>query len=382
MRIIVLGGNGYLGWPMSMNLSKQGHKIYIVDNLSKEEIIKNCGVVSLNKVYSINEKIQKWNNNYNNKIEFFENDLLDFDFLSNLLEKIKPDTIIHFAEQPSAPYSMMNRDAAVFTQQNNIIGTLNLLFAIKEKSKDSHLIKLGSMGEYGTPNIDIEEGWIEINHKNRKEKVFFPKKPNSIYHLSKVHDSYNINFASRMWGLKITDLNQGVVYGLDTPETKLDEYFTTPFYYDHIFGTVINRMILQAAMNDDLTVYGSGKHKRTFININNTIECINLAINNPPKNEKFEVYNQFTEVFSILEIASNIFNAAKDLNLNPKIKFIKNPRIEDDEHYYNPINKKFINLGLKKIKFDDKLIKDFIIRIQNYKDNANKDIILPNIFWK
>ena len=382
MNILILGGNGYLGWPMSMNLSKQGHHVYIVDNLSKSQIMNNCNIKPLNKVYSLNDKIKKWNENYNNKIEFYENDLLDFNFLSKLLKKIKPETIIHFAEQPSAPYSMMSREAAVYTQQNNIIGTLNLLYAIKENSQDSHLIKLGTMGEYGTPNIDIEEGWLEINHKGRKDKVFFPKKPNSFYHLSKVHDSYNINFASKIWGLKITDLNQGVVYGLDTPETKLNEYFATPFYYDHIFGTVINRMILQAALNNDLTVYGTGKHKRTFININNTIDCINLAINNPPENEKFEVYNQFTEVFSILEIASKISNVATNLNFNSKIRYIKNPRIEDDEHYYNPINAKFKKLGLNIIKFDEKLIENFITKINNYKDNSDKDQILPNIYWK
>ena len=382
MNILILGGNGYLGWPMSMNLSKQGHRVYIVDNLSKSQIMNNCNIKPLNKVYSLNDKIKKWNTNYNNKIEFYENDLLDFNFLSKFLKKIKPETIIHFAEQPSAPYSMMSREAAVYTQQNNIIGTLNLLYAIKENSQDSHLIKLGTMGEYGTPNIDIEEGWLEINHKGRKDKVFFPKKPNSFYHLSKVHDSYNINFVSKIWGLKITDLNQGVVYGLDTPETKLNEYFATPFYYDHIFGTVINRMILQAALNNDLTVYGTGKHKRTFININNTIDCINLAINNPPKNEKFEVYNQFTEVFSILEIASKISNVATNLNFNSKIRYIKNPRIEEDEHYYNPINAKFKKLGLNIIKFDEKLIENFITKINNYKDNSDKDLILPKIYWK
>ena len=209
---------------------------------------------------------------------------------------------------------------------------------------------------------------------NSETKVFLVNSNNKIIR--------NINFASKIWGLKITDLNQGVVYGLDTPETKLNEYFATPFYYDHIFGTVINRMILQAALNNDLTVYGTGKHKRTFININNTIDCINLAINNPPKNEKFEVYNQFTEVFSILEIASKISNVATNLNFNSKIRYIKNPRIEEDEHYYNPINAKFKKLGLNIIKFDEKLIENFITKINNYKDNSDKDLILPKIYWK
>jgi UDP-sulfoquinovose synthase len=327
--------------------------------------------------------VKIWNLNNKTEIKTIIGDLLNHRFVSDLLADCKPDAIIHYAEQPSAPYSMSSRERAVFTQHNNVIGNLNLIFAIKKNCPNVHLIKLGTLGEYGTPNIDIEEGWLEITHNGRKDKMLYPKKPGSFYHLSKVHDSANLEFACRIWGLKCTDLNQGVVYGNLTSEIEEDfENLCTSFHYDEIFGTIINRFISQAVTNFPLSLYGTGNQRRGFLNLIDTIKCVEIAVNNPAKEGEFRVFNQFTDFLSLNEMADLVIKASSDLKIKATKKNIPNPRKEMEEHYYNPKNTSLISLGLKPIQFNLETIKKNIRIIEKYKFNINQNYFNPTVKWE
>ena len=381
MNVLILGGDGYLGWPTSMYFSRLGYQVTIVDNFSKRKIELEMGVSSLNEILTLQERVSIWNKNIDNKINFLIGDLLNHKFLYNVLETSLPEVIIHYAEQPSAPYSMVDREKSFFTQYNNVLGNLNLLFAIKKFCPDAHLIKLGTLGEYGTPNIDIEEGWLDIEHKGRKDRVLFPKKPGSFYHLSKVHDSNNIEFCSRNWGLRCTDLNQGVVYGIDTSETIMDKGLATSFHYDGVFGTVINRFITQALLEKNLTVYGKGNQKRGYLNILDTMKCVKISSENYPKKGEFRVFNQFTESFTINEIANLVIKSAHKENIKIKANHIKNPRNEMEDHYYNPINNNLLSLGLKPHKFNIDFIRNFIKNTKKSINKINEELILPSINW-
>ena len=381
MNVLILGGDGYLGWPTSMYFSRLGYQVTIVDNFSKRKIELEMGVSSLNEILTLQERVSIWNKNIDNKINFLVGDLLNHKFLYNVLETSLPEVIIHYAEQPSAPYSMVDREKSFFTQYNNVLGNLNLLFAIKKFCPDAHLIKLGTLGEYGTPNIDIEEGWLDIEHKGRKDRVLFPKKPGSFYHLSKVHDSNNIEFCSRNWGLRCTDLNQGVVYGIDTSETIMDKGLATSFHYDGVFGTVINRFITQALLEKNLTVYGKGNQKRGYLNILDTMKCVKISSENYPKKGEFRVFNQFTESFTINEIANLVIKSAHKENIKIKANHIKNPRNEMEDHYYNPINNNLLSLGLKPHKFNIDFIRNFIKNTKKSINKINEELILPSINW-
>ena len=383
MKVLILGADGYLGWPTTMHFANEGHEVYAIDNLSKRKIESEHGVEPLNIIKPFNERIKSWNLNQKNKINYLVLDLLNYKVLCEILEEFTPEVIIHYAEQPSAPYSMASREKAVFTQHNNVIGNLNLLFAMKKLCPNAHLIKLGTLGEYGTPNIDIEEGWLNIEHNGRKDRVLYPKKPGSFYHLSKVHDSANIEFCCRIWGLKCTDLNQGFVYGISTKEIDLDyENLATSFHYDSIFGTVINRFISQIACNIDMSVYGNGTQKRGYLNLIDTINCVKIATNNPPKEGEFRVFNQFTEFSSLNEMANKIKIFAEKNEIKAGIKHIKNPRIEEEDHYYNPKNTSLISLGLKPIIFDDEQISKIYKVVKKNINRINPDSLKPNIQWK
>ncbi len=304
MRICILGGDGYLGWPTAMYFSARGHEVFTLDNMSKRLWEAEVDAAPLFSVPYLSDRVRYWQRRGNSPVHTIICDIAtDYDLLKEILGDFRPDAIIHYAEQPSAPYSMMSRVAAVRTQQNNVIGTLNVMFAMRESIPDSHLIKLGTMGEYGTPNIDIEEGWLDVEHNGRRDRMLYPKKAHSLYHLSKVHDSHNLEFACRVWGLRVTDLNQGVVYGIDTPEMDGMAELMTSFHYDDIFGTVINRFVVQAVAEMPLTVYGNGGQTRGYLNIRDTLRCVELAALNPPETGEFRVFNQFTEQFSIIDIA-------------------------------------------------------------------------------
>ena len=382
MKILILGGDGYLGWPTSMYLASRGHDVAIVDNMSKRIWEAECSVEPLFPISTISTRIATFEKITKTKIKSFIGDISrNHRFIYKVFEEFRPDAIIHYAEQPSAPYSMKNREACFETQRNNVLGNINVMFAMKKYCPNSHLIKLGTMGEYGTPNIDIEEGWLEVEHNGRRDKVLYPKKPHSFYHLSKVHDSHNLEFACRVWGLRVTDLNQGVVYGTSTDQTELDENLQTSFHYDHIFGTVLNRFLVQAAIGIPLTVYGQGTQTRPALNINDTIKCVEISLNNPSEIGEFRVFNQFTESFQVNNLANMVKSMCKNNNIDVSIENIKNPRTELMDHYYNAKNTCLKDLGLEPIYLNEDILYKMFIKIEKFKDRINKDLIMPTINW-
>src|ERR687887_1098006 len=347
MRLLILGGDGYLGWPTAMRFSARGHDVSVVDNFSRRRWHTQHSTDSLTPIRSLADRIEAWREASGREIRAFVGSIEDGNFMDRVIAEALPETVIHYGEQPSAPYSMKSRATAVETQYTNVIGTLNLLFSLRDRVPDCHLVKLGTMGEYGTPNIDIEEGFLEIEHKGRRDTLPYPKLPGSLYHLSKVHDSHNIHFACRVWGLRATDLNQGVVYGIETDETMLDARLMTRFDYDDAFGTALNRFCLQAVIGHPLTIYGEGGQTRGYLNILDTLRCVELATLNPADAGEYRVFNQFTEQFSIVELAELVQRAGKEHGLDVTIESIENPRVELEEHYYNAKHTKLVDLGLE-----------------------------------
>jgi UDP-sulfoquinovose synthase len=382
MKIAILGGDGYCGWPTALYLSKQGHRVAIVDNFIRRTWDRDLGVETLTPIRSLPERLSTWQAATGNIIEFREGDLTDYGFVASFVESFGPDAVVHFAEQRSAPYSMIDRSHAVFTQVNNVVGTLNLLFALRELQPDCHLVKLGTMGEYGTPNIDIEEGYIEIEHNGRKDILPFPKQPGSFYHLSKVHDSHNMLFVSRIWKLRITDLNQGVVYGTTTDEVACDERLINRFDYDEIFGTVLNRFCAQAAVGHPLTVYGEGGQTRGFLDIRDTVRCIELACLNPAKPGECRVFNQFTEQFSVLDLARLVKTAGEELGLPVQIEQLPDPRVEAEHHYYNAKHTKLVDLGLQPHYLSDSLLDSLMNIAIQYRDRIDSSVFMPRVNWR
>ena len=383
MRVIVLGGDGYLGWPASIYFSALNHDVMIVDNFFRRSWDDELGTNSLTPIVSLYERIKVWFQITGRTIFFKYGNITDYPFMTRVFRDFQPEVIIHFGEQRCAPYSMIDREHAVFTQTNNIIGTLNVLYCMKECASKSHLIKLGTMGEYGTPNIDIEEGFIEIEHNGRKDILPFPKNASSFYHLSKVHDSNNILFCCNTWSLRATDLNQGVVYGWETDEMALHEALITRFDYDGIWGTCLNRFCVEAVSGNPLTVYGRGGQTRGFLNIRDTLKCIRIAMENPAKEGEYKVFNQFTEQFSVLELAKHVQQAALRMGYNAtSIEHIENPRFEKEEHYYNAKHDKFLQLGLKPLLLSDALIGHILETISKYKTRINPITIYPKVKWK
>ncbi len=382
MNILVLGGDGYCGWPTALYLSKLGHRVAIADNFIRRQWDYELGVETLTPIRSLHARVAAWKECTGRSMEIFVGDLCNYEFIYEMFEKFSPDAVVHFAEQRSAPYSMIDREHAVFTQINNVTGTLNLLYAMRDVNPDCHLVKLGTMGEYGTPNIDIEEGFIEIHHNGRKDMLPFPKQPGSFYHLSKVHDSHNIAFATKIWGLRSTDLNQGVVYGTMTDEIALDERLVNRFDYDEVWGTALNRFCVQAAIGHPLTIYGRGGQTRGFLDIRDTIRCIALAVDNPAKAGEFRVFNQFTEQFNVKQLAELIARVAKPLGINCRIEHVPDPRVEAEEHYYNAKHTKLIDLGLKPHFLSDSLLDSLLNIAVRHKDRVDSKVIRPTVKWR
>ena len=382
MKVLVIGGDGYCGWATALHLSKKGYEVGILDNLSRRHWDLKLGADTLTPINSIQKRIQRWKDLTGKVIDLFIGDITDYAFLSKSFHEFEPDSVVHFGEQRSAPYSMIDREHSVFTQVNNVVGTLNILYCIKEYFPDCHLIKLGTMGEYGTPNIDIEEGYITIEHNGRTDTLPYPKQPGSFYHLSKVHDSHNIQFACKIWGLRATDLNQGVVYGVLTEETGMEEVLINRLDYDGVFGTALNRFCIQAAIGHPLTVYGTGGQTRSFLDIRDTVRCIELAVKNPADVGQFRVFNQFTELFSIKDLALMVQKAGNAIGLNVEINNLENPRVEAEEHYFNAKNTKLLDLGLNPHYLSDSLLDSLLNFATKYKGRIDKKQILPTVSWR
>jgi UDP-sulfoquinovose synthase len=380
-RILVLGGDGYLGWPTAMAFSRQGHRVAVVDNFAKRQWETELGVRPLIPIPTLHERIRAWREVTENDIELFVGDLTEYAFVDAIVDGFRPDAIIHYGQQPSAPYSMIDVRHATYSQVNNIVGNLNVIFAIRDRAPEAHLVKLGTMGEYGQPNIDIEEGYLTVTHNGRSETFLYPKRPGSWYHLSKVHDSHNLDFACRMWGIRATDLNQGVVYGIETDESALDTRLATSFHYDEVFGTALNRFCVQAAIGHPLTVYGRGGQTRGYLNIRDTMACITLAVENPAESGSLRVFNQFTEQFSVTELAERVQLAGEHLGWSIEIAHTSNPRKELEEHYYNARHTKLLDLGLRPRLLSEELIDTMLLKIKDYEDRINRATLVQDIRW-
>ena len=379
MRILVLGGDGYLGWPTALHLSRRGHEVGIVDSCVRRQYDHEMGVDSLVPILQLHQRVRLWDEVSGLTLDSYVGDLTDAPFVDEVFDRFEPEAVVHFAEQRSAPYSMIDRRHAVYTQTNNVVGTLNLLYAIAEKDPSIHLVKLGTMGEYGTPNIDIEEGFIEITHKGRTDLLPYPKQPGSFYHLSKVHDSHNIQFACRIWGLRATDLNQGVVYGQQTDETTLHPGLATRFDYDGVFGTVLNRFCVQAVVGHPLTVYGKGGQTRGMLDIRDTLACVELALTHPADEGEYRVFNQFTESFSVRQMADMVAEAYPG---RVDIEHIEDPRVEKEEHYYRAAHTKLLDLGLVPHLLDGPTLHSILAVADAHRDRVDPDAIGATVEWR
>jgi UDP-sulfoquinovose synthase len=382
MRVLILGGDGYLGWPTAMELQRSGHDVCVADNYLRRKIAKATDSEALMDNPRLSERTTIFAEKTNMKILCEEGDCCDFDFLNGVFERFAPDAVVHYAEQPSAPYSMIGFDEARLTLNNNLNSTFALIWAVLKHNRNCHIIKLGTMGEYGTPNIDIEEGWIEINHKGRSERFLYPRQAGSLYHTTKVLDTDLLWFYVRTYGIPVTDLMQGPVYGLSTDGADLDGRLAPNFHYDDIFGTVVNRFLVQAVAGIPLTVYGRGGQVRGYLNLRDTIQCIELAVENPAKKGELRILNQFTETFSVNQLAERVQRVGRGLGLDVDIQLVDNPRKEMEEHYYNPVHHGLLELGLKPHFMTDEVLAAMIEKIMQYRERIVPNRILPRVRWK
>jgi UDP-sulfoquinovose synthase len=345
--------------------------------------VEEVGSDSAIPVYSIEERLEAFHHRYGKTLPFYDVDLMDYPRLRQILADFKPDAIVHLGEMPSAPYSMIDQQHAAFTQSNNVIGSLNILWAMREVCPNAHLVKLGTMGEYGTPNIDIPEGFFEIEFRGRKDTLPFPRQANSFYHLTKVHDTHNTMFACKTWGLSATDIMQGVVFGTQIDEMGDDPRLRSRLDFDQCFGTAINRFACQAVIGHPLTVYGGGHMKRGFLPMRDSMQCLTIAIENPPKPGEYRVFNQFEECYTIQELALKVQEAAQAIGLDAEIAHFENPRTERDEHYYNPDRNHLINLGYKPSHDVVAEVKIMLQDLLPHRERimAHRDILIPDIRW-
>jgi UDP-sulfoquinovose synthase len=386
MNIIVFGGDGFCGWPTSLYLSDQGHNVTIVDNLSRRKIDLDLGTNSLTPISSIQERVKTWNSLSNNKISFLNIDIsIDYEVLKKILLEKKPNAVIHFAEQRSAPYSMISSKEKRYTINNNINATSNLLNAVLEVDKSIHIIHLGTMGVYGYGQVDnstIPEGYLKVliedNEGNYKEKeIMHPAAPGSIYHTSKTLDALLFYFFNKNDNLRITDLHQGIVWGTNIEQNLRHDKLVNRFDYDGDYGTVLNRFLMQAAINHPLTVHGSGKQTRALIHIQNSVECINIALNSIPKdNERVQIFNQMTETKKIIDLANEVSKLT-----GVSINHLDNPRKEADENSLNVLNQQFLAKGLEPIYISEKLMNEVTTITKKYSFNVDREKIIAKSKW-
>jgi len=381
LKILILGGDGYLGWPTAMHFASRGDEVTVVDNYLRRNIARETRSEALMQNPNLHTRCDVFEEATGNQIDVRIGDCADYRTLYTIVDKVKPDTIIHYAEQPSAPYSMKGYDEAVLTFNNNLTSTFNLIWAVIQCVPQCHIIKLGTMGEYGTPNIDIEEGWLDVEHKGRKQKFLYPRQAGSLYHTTKVLDTDLLWFYVRTHDLKVTDLMQGPVYGLSTEQSLLDDRLLPNFHYDDIFGTVVNRFLVQAISGVPLTIYGKGGQTRGYLNLRDTLQCVQLAADSAPEKGELRIFNQFTEQFSVNEIAERVKRAGKLLDLTVELRSIPNPRKELENHYYNPSHHGLLDLGLEPHYMTDDVLAEMLETISRFKHAIDPEMISPRVRW-
>ena len=392
--VLILGGDGYLGWPSAMYFSTRGYQVTVVDNYFRRDACRELDTGMLYSVPSLPERAEIWHQKSANEIKVVIADLaqpeamrklfdgnLEYDWAIDKSWSGIPDTVVHYAEQPSAPYSVMDFTHADITLTNNLRVTNNLLWAVRDFARETHIIKLGTMGEYGTPDIDIEEGWLEIEHKGRKDKFLFPRQAGSLYHTTKIMDTDLMWFGVRMWGLRVTDLMQGPVYGIETEEAGIDERLNTIFNYDEIFGTIVNRFITQAVIGYPLTVYGAGGQTRGYLNIKDTLQCVHMSEQTPAEIGELRIFNQIMETFSVNQLAEMTRRVGESRGLEVEIKSIENPRKEAEDHYYNPTYQGLQEIGVKPNYLTDEVMNSMFDIVESYRDNIREDVIFKGIKW-
>ncbi len=392
--ILILGGDGYLGWPTAMYFSKRGYEVTVVDNYFRRNACTELDTGMLYHIPTLVQRANIWYEITGKEIKVMIDDLsqpemmrslftgsLDYQWAINQQFTGLPDTIIHYAEQPSAPYSVYNYKLADRTLINNLRVTNNLLWAVRDYSPDTHIIKLGTMGVYGTPNIDIEEGWLDIEHKGRKDKFLFPRQASSLYHTTKIMDTDLEWFGVRMWDLRITDLMQGPVYGIETEESNIDERLKTLFNYDEVFGTIVNRFIVQSIVGYPLTVYGQGGQTRGYLNIKDTLQCIEMSEKTPAQKGELRIMNQIMETFTANQLAGLTQKVGNKLGYDVIIDHIENPRKEAEEHYYNPSYQGLQDIGVMPHYLTEEVMEKMFKTVEKYKNNIRKDVIFKGVKW-
>jgi UDP-sulfoquinovose synthase len=383
MRVLIAGVDGYLGWSLAMYLTAKGHEVAGLDNYMRRDWVAEMGSRSASPIRRMTERLEAFRDRFGTNLDFRRGDLRDYNFVWNLFRAFRPESVIHFAEMPSAPYSMIDAQHAVFTQTNNIVGTLNILYAMRDVCPDAHLVKLGTMGEYGTPNIEIPEGFFTIEYRGRTDTLPFPRQAGSWYHQSKVHDSNNVWMACKIWGLRSTDIMQGVVYGTRIDEMGDDERLCTRFDFDQCFGTAINRFCAQAVIGHPISLYGKGHQKRGFLPLRDSMQCLTLAIQNPPQKGEYRVFNQLEEVYDLTELALKVQKVAQSMGLTAEVRNLENPRVELEEHYYKPDHENLLKLGYKPTHDMEKelqiMLSDLITC--RHRIEARKYSLIPDIHW-
>ncbi len=383
MRVFIAGVDGYLGWSLSMYLAKRGYEVAGADNYYRRDWVQEMGSQSATPICKMTERLEAFRENFGQNLQFFKGDITDYNFIENIFKHFRPEVIVHLGEMPSAPYSMIDVRHATWTQTNNIVGTLNILHAMRDISSDSHLVKLGTMGEYGTPNVDIPEGFFEIEYRGRKDWLPFPRQAGSWYHQSKVHDSHNVMFACKIWGLCSTDIMQGVVFGTRIEEMGDDERLLTRLDFDQSFGTAINRFCCQAVIGMPLSPYGKGRQKRGFLPLKDSMQCLTLAIENPPKAGEYRVFNQFEEVYDVTGLAQKVKEAGESIGLKVEVKNLENPRKELEEHYYSPDHQHLLDLGYQPTHDMEQELKLMMRDLIKYRDKieGRREALIPDIRW-
>lgn len=386
MRILILGGDGFCGWPTSLHLSNLGHEIAIIDNFSRRSIDIELETESLTPIRPMGERLRAWKDISGRKIEFFNfNVARNYQRLLDLIIEWRPDAVIHFAEQRAAPYSMKSSYHKRYTVDNNLNATNNLLAAIVESGQDIHVVHLGTMGVYGygTAGIRIPEGYLTVHVETDEgelvqNEILYPANPGSIYHMTKTQDQLMFFFYNKNDGIRVTDLHQGIVWGTQTEQTRMDERLINRFDYDGDYGTVLNRFLVQASIDHPLTVHGTGGQTRAFIHIQDTVKCIQLAVENPPlPNERVQILNQMTETHRVIDLAQMISDIT-----GAKIELTPNPRNESTENNLHVCNDRFLGMGLTPIKLSAGLMEEVTSIARKFAHRCDRSKILCTSLWK
>ncbi len=383
MRVFIAGVDGYLGWSLAQHLAARGHEVAGADNGSRRRWVDEMGSTSATPIVSMQERLAAFREHYGADLLYWSGDLCEYGLVEEIFREFEPEAVVHLGECPSAPYSMIDREHAVGVQMNNIVSTFNLLFAIRDLAPSAHLLKLGTMGEYGTPEVDIPEGFFEIEYKGRTDRLPFPRQAGSWYHWSKVHGSNNIMFASKIWGLQATDVMQGVVFGTRIGDKIEDARLLTRLDFDQAFGTAINRFCCQAVIGHPLTPYGKGHQKRGFLPLRDSMQCLTLALDNPPTAGEYRVFNQFEEVYDLTELAQMVQSVAGELGLDVEVHNLENPRQELEQHYFNPSHQHLLDLGYQPthdVRAEMRCMLEDLLECRE-RIEGRREALIPDVHW-